>query len=258
METALITGASRGIGAATARVFAQNGWQVAVNYNKSEENAKKLVNEINAGGGRALAFRADVRSQNEVLKMVEAAEICLGKISSLVCCAGVSNGQALLTDAAEEDWDELFGVNAKGAFFCLKAALPGMVERKRGSVVLVSSVWGAGRFLRGGLLRQQGLADRPCQSARKGARPFGDPGELRRPGRDRNTDERPSLRERPCGPLRIDAPRADRQAGGSGPSRVFSRFRRRVLHHRPGARGGRGLFRLRRRKAALRAQCFLR
>ncbi len=142
METALITGASRGIGAATARVFAQNGWQVAVNYNKSEENAKKLVNEINAGGGRALAFRADVRSQNEVLKMVEAAEICLGKISSLVCCAGVSNGQALLTDAAEEDWDELFGVNAKGAFFCLKAALPGMVERKRGSVVLVSSVWG--------------------------------------------------------------------------------------------------------------------
>lgn len=142
METALITGASRGIGAATARVFAENGWQVAVNYNKSEENAKKLVNEINAAGGRALAFQADVRSRDEVSKMAEAAQVCLGRISALVCCAGVSLGQALFADATEEDWDELFGVNAKGAFLCLKAVLPGMVERKRGSVVLVSSVWG--------------------------------------------------------------------------------------------------------------------
>ncbi|MGI6150925.1 MAG: elongation factor P 5-aminopentanone reductase [Christensenellales bacterium] len=142
METALITGASRGIGAATARIFAKNGWRVAVHYHNSEENAKKLVNEINANGGKALAFRADVRDPEEVRGMAEAVQVCLGRVSALVCCAGISNGQALLTDTADQDWDELFRVNTKGAFYCLKAVLPGMIERKRGSVVLVSSVWG--------------------------------------------------------------------------------------------------------------------
>ncbi|MGI6192686.1 MAG: elongation factor P 5-aminopentanone reductase [Christensenellales bacterium] len=142
METVLITGASRGIGAATARLFAQKGWQVAIHYHASEEAAKKLVTEINETGGKALAFRADVKNGEEVQNMAEAVRVCLGKVSALVCCAGISNGQSLLTDTPEEDWDNLFAVNTKGAYNCLKAVLPGMVEQKSGSVVLVSSVWG--------------------------------------------------------------------------------------------------------------------
>ena len=142
METVLITGASRGIGAACARTFAKNGWAVAVNYNKSKEEAEMLVREINASGGRALAFRADVKNGDEVFKMAEAASVCLGRIGALVCCAGAAKKQGLFTDCDEADWDGLFAVNAKGAFWCLKALLPKMIEAKSGSVVLVSSVWG--------------------------------------------------------------------------------------------------------------------
>jgi len=142
METALITGASRGIGAAAAREFAKNGYRVAVQYHQSEKAAKDLVRQICEQGGQALAFQADVRNGGEVRRMAEAVRVCLGRVSALVCCAGISNGQKLLTDTPEADWDDLFAVNAKGAYHCLEAVLPDMVSQKRGSVVLVSSVWG--------------------------------------------------------------------------------------------------------------------
>lgn len=142
METALITGGSRGIGAATAKLFAKRGFRVAVQYHKNEQAAKRVVDEINQSGGKALAFCADVRDEKSVFEMAKAVRVCLGRVSALVCCAGISNGQKLLTDTPLSEWDDLFDTNAKGAYHCLKAVLPDMVEQKRGAVVLVSSVWG--------------------------------------------------------------------------------------------------------------------
>ncbi len=137
----LITGASRGIGAAAARLFAGAGWSVALNYRNSREEALSLAEELSAAGGSAAAIRADVSDPAQAAALVEAAQAA-GPLDALVCCAGVALPQKLLTDVSDEEWRRVMGTDLDGMFYVLRAAVPGFVRRKAGSIVTVSSMWG--------------------------------------------------------------------------------------------------------------------
>lgn len=142
MPNVLITGASRGIGAAAARVFAREGWDVAVNYNTSQTAAQALVQELAALGIKAVPLQADVSDPARAERLVQEAEAALGPLDALVCNAGVALPQQLLTDTTDEQWRSLMSADLDGMFYTLRAAIPGMVRRQRGAVVAVSSMWG--------------------------------------------------------------------------------------------------------------------
>ena len=141
MSIVLITGASRGIGAAAARLFAREGWQVAVNYNTSRDRALALVEEIRAAGGDALAVAADVADRAQVDRMAAQVRQAFGDPDLLINNAGISQ-QALFTDLTEADWDRMFDVHVKGCFHCCQAVLPAMIRRHRGQILNLSSMWG--------------------------------------------------------------------------------------------------------------------
>lgn len=138
----MITGASRGIGAATARLFAQHGWAVGIHYCASVQAAQVLVEEIRAAGGTAVAIQGDVADSAQAARVVAEAERELGSIDALVCNAGVALPQQLLTDTTDEQWRRVMGVDLDGVFYTIRAAVPGMVRRQQGSIVTVSSMWG--------------------------------------------------------------------------------------------------------------------
>lgn len=131
-RTALITGSSRGIGAAAAKRLAQDGWDVIVVYHESEEKGLSLAAEL---GVRAVS--CDVR----VPEQVEAMFREVGPVDLLVCCAGISE-YGLITDVTDDAWEDLIGTNTGGVFRCCRAAVPGMVHVKKGNIILISSVWG--------------------------------------------------------------------------------------------------------------------
>lgn len=141
MKTVLITGASRGIGAQTARRFAAEGYSVAVHYNASETAALALVEELRQAGAQAHAFRADVTRSEQVETMISAVPERLGGLDVLVCNAGIA-WQGLLTDMTDETWRRIFAVNVDGVFHCCRAAIPHFVRRKAGRIITVSSMWG--------------------------------------------------------------------------------------------------------------------
>ena len=138
----LITGGSRGIGAAAARRFARGGWDVAVGYRRSREQAETLVRELEALGARAAALPGDISQRPEAQALVRQAEELLGPLDALVCSAGVAPRQMLLTDLPAPEWREVMSVNLDSAFHLLQAAVPGFVRRQRGAIVTVSSMWG--------------------------------------------------------------------------------------------------------------------
>ncbi len=142
MKNVLITGASRGIGAETAREFARAGWNVAVNYRKSEQEAMSLVAELTALGVRAVAPQADVSDSGQAARLVAQAEAELGGLDCLVCNAGIALPQQLVTDTTDEEWRQVFATNVDGMFYTVRAAVPGFVSRKAGSIVTLSSMWG--------------------------------------------------------------------------------------------------------------------
>ncbi len=142
MSTVLITGASRGIGAATARYFAQRGWNVAVNYNQNEQAARALTDELTGLGVRACAIGGDVSCPEQAAALVERTVAELGGLDALVCNAGVSLPQQLLTDTTDEQWRQVFATNVDGTFYTLRAAVPYFVRAKTGRIVTVASMWG--------------------------------------------------------------------------------------------------------------------
>lgn len=139
---ALITGASRGIGAATARLLAREGWNVAINYNTSREAAEQLAAELSGLGRKALPIQADISDPEQAEGLVQEAELSLGGLDAIVCNAGVALPQQLLTDTRLEQWRRLMSADLDGMFYVLKAAIPGLVRQKRGAIVTVSSMWG--------------------------------------------------------------------------------------------------------------------
>lgn len=140
MSNVLITGASKGIGAAAARLFAQEGWNVAVNYCNTRN--VDLMRELSDLGVQALLIQADVSDSEKAARMVGEAEAALGPLDAVVCNAGKALPQQLLTDTTGEQWQSLMGTDLDGMFYTLKAAVPGLVRQKRGAIVTVSSMWG--------------------------------------------------------------------------------------------------------------------
>lgn len=140
-KTVLVTGGSRGIGAAICERFAQEGWKVAVNYNRSKEQADALAKQLVARGCDAYAVRADVSDRAQVDQMVKDVTKRFGKINALVNNAGIAQ-QKLFSDITDSDWNTMFDVNVKGMYYCCQAVLPGMIHSKSGAIINVSSMWG--------------------------------------------------------------------------------------------------------------------
>lgn len=140
-KVCLVTGASRGIGAAIAGLLAMQGAQVIVNYCHSEDSAMKIVEQITASKGKAIAVKADVSNAAEVNNMFDYIEQQLGPVDLLVNNAGVSL-KTLVTETSENDWDRVLGVNLKGVFLCCRRALPHMIRKRYGRIVNIASVWG--------------------------------------------------------------------------------------------------------------------
>lgn len=138
---ALVTGGSRGIGRAVATRLAELGADVVVNYASNPDAARKVVEAVEALGRRALAVKADVSREDEVRHMVAAVEETLGPIDVLVNNAGITR-DGLFVRMNEADWDVVLAVNLKGAFLVSKAVARGMMKRRSGSIVNLSSVVG--------------------------------------------------------------------------------------------------------------------
>lgn len=140
-KTVLVTGASHGIGRETAALFAEQGYNVAVNYNSSPEAAESLVSELIAKGFSAMAVKANVAIRAEVEKMFEEINRTWGDVHVLVNNAGVEL-QKLLTDVTEAEWDRIFDVNVKGIFNCTQVALKSMICNHYGKIINISSILG--------------------------------------------------------------------------------------------------------------------
>ncbi|MDQ5983132.1 MAG: 3-oxoacyl-[acyl-carrier-protein] reductase FabG [Eubacteriales bacterium SKADARSKE-1] len=140
-KTVLITGASRGIGRETAKLFAENNYRVIINYLNSKIEAENLEKELKNAGCDAFAVCADVSEKKQVQKMMEEIKEFTNHIDVLVNNAGIAQ-QKMFCDTTEDDWDRLFNVNVKGMFNCCQAVLPGMIKRQSGKIVNLSSVWG--------------------------------------------------------------------------------------------------------------------
>jgi 3-oxoacyl-[acyl-carrier protein] reductase len=157
MKYALITGASGGIGEATAREFARRGWGVAIHYHQGKERAEALAEELSQTGVPVMTVCADVTDRQQVQKMVDNVLDNFCQLDILVCNAGLSH-VGLLSDIDEIQWRRLFAVNVDGVYHCCQAALPHFIHQKSGSIVTVSSMWG-----------QVGASCEAAYSATKGA-----------------------------------------------------------------------------------------
>ena len=115
-NTVLITGASRGIGAATARYFGEQGWQVAVHYHEREDLALELVRELREMGTCAVALGADLACPDQASALPARAEEALATLDALVCGAGIALPQQLVTDTSGDEWRRLMGIDLDGVF----------------------------------------------------------------------------------------------------------------------------------------------
>ncbi|HPL78408.1 MAG TPA: SDR family oxidoreductase [Burkholderiaceae bacterium] len=138
----LVTGASRGIGAATAQLAAQDGWAVAVNYTANSLAADEVVRAIRATGGHAIAVQADVADEAQVLRMFDTLDAKLGRLKGLVNNAGVVDVTARLDEMSVARWRRMFDINVIGSLLCAREAVRRMSPRHGGSggaIVNVSS-----------------------------------------------------------------------------------------------------------------------
>lgn len=161
-QTVLITGGSRGIGAACARLFSARGNRVVIGYNKSKEAAEQLAAELNGrcggtaqqggaderqsgqgsqGGMCAAALRADVTKAGEVAELFVRTREIFGSVDVLVNNAGISEF-LMFQDITEEKWDRMMDTNCKGMYLCAREALADMLPRKKGAIINISSMWG--------------------------------------------------------------------------------------------------------------------
>ncbi len=137
MKTVLITGGARGIGKAIAEKFAQNNYNVVINYSKSEEAAYRMTETY----PNVRAFKADISNKKEVQALVDFAEKEFKHVDILINNAGISS-TGLLQDLTEEELNRIFAVNVNGSFFTSQSVLPSMISRKSGKIINISSVWG--------------------------------------------------------------------------------------------------------------------
>lgn len=137
----LITGASRGIGAAIARVVSSQGAKTVINYYSSAEKAQALQSEILNEGREALAIYADVSKYEDVENMFQTVEAHFGHVDILINNAG-TDLRALITETSDTDWQRVIDVNLKAPFLCSRRALPHMISQKHGRIINITSVFG--------------------------------------------------------------------------------------------------------------------
>ena len=141
-KTIIVTGASRGIGAAIVKTLAKEDNNIIVlNYNKSEEIAKKMQEEFTKQGKNVEIFKADVSKREEVKKLIEYTINKFKKIDVLINNAGISQTR-LFTDITDEDWNNMLKVNLNSVFYMTQEALPYMIHEKEGCIINISSIWG--------------------------------------------------------------------------------------------------------------------
>ncbi|MBO2944138.1 3-oxoacyl-ACP reductase FabG [Paenibacillus sp. F411] len=139
--TVLVTGASRGIGAAIAERFAAVGMNIVIHYSASHEAANEVARKCMASGAKVLTVSADLKDKEQILRMKEKLLDHGMEPDILVNNAGIAH-YGLLSDVSEEEWDELMAVNLKGLFLCAQAFMGRMVSQRYGRIINVSSVWG--------------------------------------------------------------------------------------------------------------------
>lgn len=138
---ALVTGASKGIGKASALKLGEQGVNVAVNYNRSQAEAEDTVGQLTALGVQAFIVKGDVSSLGEVSSMVDEVTERFGQIDILVNNAGVIN-DSLLIRMSDEAWEDVISTNLNGTFYCTRAVLRGMIRRRWGRIINIGSVVG--------------------------------------------------------------------------------------------------------------------
>lgn len=140
-KAALVTGASRGIGRATALALARKGYAVAVNYAGSQAAAEEVKAAIEAEGGRAIVVKGDVSKSDDVAAVFAEVKKEFGRLDVLVNNAGITR-DGLLLRMKEENWDAVIDTDLKSCFLTVKAAAPLMMKQRKGSIVNISSVVG--------------------------------------------------------------------------------------------------------------------
>ncbi|MCT6923514.1 3-oxoacyl-[acyl-carrier-protein] reductase [Metasolibacillus sp.] len=140
-KTAVVTGASRGIGQAIALELAKQGAKVVVNYSGSEARAQQVVEQIQAAGGEAIAVQANVADSESVAQLMNKALETFGSIDILVNNAGITRDN-LLMRMKEDEWDDVMNTNLKGVFLCTKAVTRQMMKQRSGRIINISSIVG--------------------------------------------------------------------------------------------------------------------
>ena len=140
-KVAIITGSSRGIGREIAKTLARKGINVVANYNKSEEAAKDLKQELEEEGIKIDIIKADVSKREDAKKLVEFTLNKYGKVDILINNAGISEYK-LFTDETDEDWNKIINTNLYSAFAMSQEVIPNMVHNKSGCIINMSSAWG--------------------------------------------------------------------------------------------------------------------
>ncbi|SDX14892.1 3-oxoacyl-[acyl-carrier protein] reductase [Marininema mesophilum] len=157
-QTALVSGGSRGIGAAITLELAKAGADVAINYFQSFDQATQVAEECRREGVSAQVYPANIGSRNEVKEMFRQVEKDLGEPNLLIHSAGVTGKSLLFQDVMEEEYDLLFDTHVRGATHLIQGVLPGMIRNRFGRIILISSIWG-----------ESGGAGEVLYSAAKGA-----------------------------------------------------------------------------------------
>ena len=141
-QTALVTGASSGIGAATAEVLAERGARVALGYHRNKKGAEETAARIRAAGGTAVTVGADVRVAADVTRLVAEAVAALGPLDILVNNAGSLVERQKLAEVTGARWDEIYAPNVRSVLLVSQAVVPSMLERRRGTIINVGSIAG--------------------------------------------------------------------------------------------------------------------
>lgn len=137
-KVAFVTGGAKGIGSAIVKRFIKDGYKVAFTYNNSEEKALALENE---SGENCKAYKLDITDSNAVNTVIADIEKNFGEINVLVNNAGIAE-QVLFTDITDDMWHKMIETNLSGAFYCSRAVLKYMINRKNGKIINISSIWG--------------------------------------------------------------------------------------------------------------------
>lgn len=140
-KTVLVTGGAKGIGKAMTEVFTEEGYNVLINYNKSEECAEILYKCLKEKGLSVEKYKADVTDREQVKEMVKYCINKFGKIDILINNAGIAQDK-LFTEITDDDWDNMINTNLKSVYYCSQEVLKTMISDKKGKIINISSIWG--------------------------------------------------------------------------------------------------------------------